>query len=398
MKNAIDKVPTKFKVLAEDFLVEEVTRDENVCKISEKWETKTELKNLDLEHPKDFLWCEFEKKNIDQFRSLREFASQLHKGIDAIGFAGTKDKKAWTCQRISIFQPDMELIKNFSHPNIHIKNFKWSKRKIKMGYLDGNKFTIVLRDLDRKDAMKITNHIKRLDQFPNYFGNQRFGSVRGNNDKIGKLIIKKKFKEAIIAVLTDTSAKERKEVIQARIKLSEEKDFKKALDYFPTFLKFERNVLYYLSERPNDFIGALKRIDRKQVLMFVHSVQSRLFNEILEEALAEGVDFNTQGHRKIPLIGYRVRLDDEQLGEIERDALARHAIKQEDFDLKEIPFLRIKGQLRNALIDVKTLEIETQDDNLYEGTKKIILKFSLPSGVYATTFLENFFYLEEVRD
>ncbi len=398
MKSKIDPVSAKFKVLSKDFIVEEMTRDEQICKISDNWETETKLENIDLENKKDFLWCQFEKKDIDQFRSLREFSSQLNTGIDAIGFAGTKDKKAWTCQRISIFKPNIDLIKTFQHDNIHIKNFRWNKRKIKMGYLDGNRFTIILRDIDRKDAMKITNQIKRTKEFPNYFGKQRFGSVRGNNDKIGKLIIKRKFKEAIFAILTDTSNKERKEVIEAREKLTNEKDFKKALNYFPPFLRFERNILMHLAQNRNDHIGALKRTDRKQVLMFVHAVQSRLFNDILENSLAEGIDFSIEGQKKIPLIGYKTRFDPEELGEIEKEILAKYNINTNDFDVKEIPFLRIKGQLRNALIEVKNLTMETEDDELYENTKKITLKFDLPSGVYATTFLENFFILEEVRN
>ena len=46
------------------------------------------------------------------------------------------------------------------------------KRKIKLGYLTGNRFTITLRDLDKKDAMKLSSHLRKLDYFSNYFGKQ----------------------------------------------------------------------------------------------------------------------------------------------------------------------------------------------------------------------------------
>ena len=179
----------------EEFIVEEITIEGEVCSVSEEFKSGVDMSGLDLEIKKDFIWCDLEKRDIDQFRTLREFSSEIHKGIDAIGFAGTKDKKAWTCQRVSIFRPDLEAIKSFNHPNISLKNFKWNKRKIKMGYLKGNHFKITLRNVDKKSAIKISSVLRKLDSFENYFGMQRFGSVRGNNATIGHLIVKRKFKK-----------------------------------------------------------------------------------------------------------------------------------------------------------------------------------------------------------
>ena len=51
-----------------------------------------------------------------------------------------------------------------------------------------------------------------------------------------------------------------------------------------------------------------------------------------------------------------------------------------------------------ALIEAKDLDIEINDDELNKGAKKIILKFILPSGVYATTYLSNFFDLIEEKN
>lgn len=381
-------VYAKFKTKCEDFIVEEITKEGKICDINEN---STDISD----DTRDFLWCDMIKSDIDEFRAIREMASGIGKGIDAIGFAGTKDKKAITSQQISIFKPNVDRVKSFSHPNIKLRNFKWNKRKIKLGYLDGNHFIITLRDISPKDAIKVSNDIRKTKCFPNYFGSQRFGSVRSNNDEIGKLIIKKKFQDAVWKILTETNDKERDEVIQARNRLKKEKNCKEALNYFPIFLKFERNLLFYLSNHNNDYIGALSKVDRKQVLMFVNALQSKLFNEILEQAIAEDFDFNKKGQQKIQLIGYRSPDEETSVGEITKAVLKQHGICKEDFNLREIPFLRISGQLRDAMINVKDLDLEICDDDLFADSKKIILKFSLDSGVYATTFLENFFELEE---
>jgi len=352
----IEIVQAKLKHKVEDFIVEEIGEKWN-AKISEEFKQPEII--ISKEELKDFLWCEMEKKDIDHFSAIKELSRLLNKKPFDIGYAGTKDKKAWTSQRISIFQPDLEKIKNFKHPNIILKNFKWNKRKIKMGYLEGNHFKITLRDIDKKGAMKITKHIRGKDWFPNYFGPQRFG-INGNNVNIGKLILKRKFEEAI------------KEISEDNLRQGE-------------YLK------YHLEKNPEDFLGALKRVDRKNMLMYIHSVQSKIFNEILEQALEEGMDFTKQGQTSCLLMGYKTRFFNGRLGEIEQQILANHNLTLEDFDIQEIPYLRIKGSFRKAVTEIKDLQIEIEDDEEFSGSKKIILDFTLPSGVYATTFLDNFF-------
>lgn len=386
-------VNAKFKDSPEDFIVEEIG-DKWECKVGEKFEANknVDLAGLDLSVDKDFLWFEMEKRGIDHISSIKELSSGLGVSVEDVGYAGMKDKFAWTSQRISVFKPDVNKLKNFNHENIFLKNFKWNKRKIKIGYLQGNHFRIVLRDIDKKDAIKISNDIRSLKWFPNYFGSQRFGSQRRNNVKIGKLILKKKFEEAVMSILTDLG-EENEDITRARLKLRKEKNFAEALKYFPRYLRLENKILYHLSRYKGDFLGAIKSGGRKNFLIYVNSVQSAIFNDILETALAEGLDFTREGQKSCLLVGYKSRFYNGRLGEIEKQVLKSHGLELEDFDLKEIPFLRIKGSFRKAVVEVLDLEVDLEEDEKYEGSKKMILSFSLPSGAYATTLLNNFFIL-----
>ncbi|MBT7706114.1 tRNA pseudouridine(13) synthase TruD [archaeon] len=391
-------VEVKFKSHPEDFIVEEVQEgwEPHISK-EDIFNTTPDLSSLEPNDNRSFLACELEKRDIDLFTAIKIVASHLHKGSDAMGYAGIKDKKAHTIQRITIFEPDLELVKTFKHPNIYLKNFRWEKRKIKLGYLTGNRFTITLRDLDKKDAMKLSSHLRKLDYFSNYFGKQRFGSVRGNNAKIGKLLIKKKFKEVLDVILEEVSDKEQEEVSLARIRLKKEKDYREALNYFPLYLRAERRILEYLSNGMEP-LEVIKRQERKSMLFYVHALQSLLFNQILAQALDENFDFTRKGQQKIPLMGYRTRIEEEPLQEIEEAVLKREGIELADFNLVEIPYLRIKGDLRDAVVPIENLELEVEDDDEYEGSRKIILSFTLKKGTYATTFLENFFILKEYRE
>jgi tRNA pseudouridine13 synthase len=386
----IEKVSAKIKFKAEDFIVEEIGNGWECSVLSGGFNEYPDISKLDLLTPKDFLWCEFEKIDIDHFQAIKELSIRIGKYSSDIGYAGTKDKRAHTSQRISIFRPDLSLISKFKHPKILLKNFKWEKRKIKLGYLEGNRFKITLRDIDKKDAIKISSRIRGVSFFPNYFGQQRFGSQKGNNVKIGIFLLKRKFREAVWEILT-ASGDEWDDFKAARERFVSEGDFGNALSYFPSKLRNEREVLYYLSKNPEDYIGALKRVDRKNLLMYVHSVQSFIFNEILRRALEERLDFTKKGQQNCILAGYKTKFSSGRLGEIEKEVLDENNIELEDFNIEDISFLRIKGSFRKAIVEVRNLHVDTSDDDEFSSSKKIYLEFELPSGVYATIFLDSFF-------
>lgn len=333
------KVRAKLKHKTEDFIVEEIGK-KWICHISEEF-IQPEIK-IDKSE-KDFLWCELEKQNIDHFTTIKTITNHLQTSNFNIGYAGTKDKKAHTSQRISIQKPNIEKLQTFQHPNIILKNFKWNKRKIKMGYLDANHFKIALRDIDKKNAIKITNQIKKTTFFPNYFGPQRFG-INQANIEIGKAILKK--------------------------------DFPKALQ---------------LIQEDNLNIQNLKQVPRKTLLMYIHAVQSKIFNDIITQALEENLNLEQKGQTTGILAGYKTRHSQGRLGEIEQEILNKHNLTLQDFDIQEVPFLRIKGSFRKAITKIENLKIEILGDEEFQGSKKITLEFTLPKGVYATIFLENFF-------
>jgi len=344
----MEKIPAKLKYKTEDFIVEEM-QDSWICKISKDFiQPKIKIDQSE----KLFLWCEMEKRDIDHFSTIKAIADFLNKSPQAIGYAGTKDKQAHTSQRISIESPGIEKLEQFHNPNIILKNFKWNKRKIKIGYLDANHFKITLRDIDKKDAIKISSQIRKRTFFPNYFGPQRFG-INQNNIKIGKAILKRNFKKAFQLIQEDKGWEQTE------------------------------------NERPP--LSIIKSLPKKILLMYINAVQSIIFNDIVSLALEEGLNLEDKGQQSGILAGHKTRLSQGRLGEIEQEILDKHDLSLEDFDIQEIPFLRTKGSFRKAITKIEDLEVEVEDDEEFQGAKKIFLEFTLPSGTYATTFLENFF-------
>ena len=127
---------------------------------------------------------------------------------------------------------------------------------------------------------------------PNFFGHQRFGTIRPITHLVGKAIVKGNFKEATMLFLAKPSVYEHPISMQARQQLQESGNFRQALENFPKQLRFERLMLNHLADSPGDFVGAFKRLPVKLQELFVQAHQSFLFNRFLSERVKQGYFLN----------------------------------------------------------------------------------------------------------
>ncbi len=127
------------------------------------------------------LWVEKRGANTDWVaRELAKFAgvSQV-----AVGYAGMKDRHAVTRQTFSVqlagkSDPDWS---TFPHAEVKVLAATRHSRKLKRGALRGNRFVLVLREVqgDREAAEQVLAQIAARG-VPNYYGEQRFGREGGN--------------------------------------------------------------------------------------------------------------------------------------------------------------------------------------------------------------------------
>jgi len=127
------------------------------------------------------LWVEKCGANTDWVaRELAKFAgvSQV-----AVGYAGMKDRHAVTRQTFSVQlagKPDPDW-STFPHAEVKVLAATRHSRKLKRGALRGNRFVLVLRQVqgDREAAERVLQQIAARG-VPNYYGEQRFGREGGN--------------------------------------------------------------------------------------------------------------------------------------------------------------------------------------------------------------------------
>ena len=104
-------------------------------------------------------------------------------------YAGTKDRRATTIQRVAVKQCQSKRLKDLNKAliNIVLGNFEYKTEPLKLGDLSGNEFTLIIRDVTNATESQIMDACRSLQEngFINYFGLQRFGTGGAGTHEIG---------------------------------------------------------------------------------------------------------------------------------------------------------------------------------------------------------------------
>jgi len=188
----------RIKQIPEDFIVEEISPKRVVYEAG---------RDLGIEQGKEgsYLHLTLEKYNWDNLRAIKELSRYLHISPKRIGFAGTKDKKALTTQRVSVYQKKIADYADLKIKDMVFRDPSYSEDSIGLGNLYGNRFTVIIRDLAgdegslRKDAGEIISELR--GQVPSFYGTQRFGTTRPITHLVGRELLRGDFKAAVMVYL-----------------------------------------------------------------------------------------------------------------------------------------------------------------------------------------------------
>ena len=414
----------------DDFAVEEVLVDGSRARIEKAGESQVLGASP---YRRRYLLCVLVKRNWDTFIVIKNIAKQLGISQNQISIAGIKDAKAVTAQHVTIEHGSMEDVSRINVKDIEVRPVGYFRDKLSPYYLLGNNFNVRIKAINHPESTiekRITGTIRELEAIggiPNFFGHQRFGTTRPITHLVGKAIVKGDFEEAVMLFLAQPSAHEHPSSRQARRELHSKQDFKQALQNFPKQLRYERLMLSHLVEKPDDFIGAFKRLPIKLQALFVQAYQSYLFNRFLSERIRNGFALNTAevgdymvnversglpmiktgkmadaatlaetnesiktGKMRIalPLVGIKQRFSQGVMGQIEKQILEAEGIKTENFKIDAIPMISGRGELRAIVSPIKNFRVHNISriaDNLKEHQAE--LEFMLLRGSYATVLL-----------
>ena len=124
-----------------------------------------------------------EKRGLNTAAVAKQLAGWAGLPEMAIGYAGMKDRHAVTRQRFSVHLPRRVApdVATLESGQLHVIEHAWHNRKLPRGALAGNRFVLVLREVQgEREAIDARLAQIAARGLPNWFGDQRFGREGGN--------------------------------------------------------------------------------------------------------------------------------------------------------------------------------------------------------------------------
>ncbi|SDA52956.1 tRNA pseudouridine(13) synthase TruD [Methanobrevibacter millerae] len=368
------------------------------------------------------VWIWIEKVGRTTLDVVLDIARDLHIDRKRTGFAGMKDKKALTRQWICIANMDSEeqfrQVENLDIYKTDFLKITRGRKKLRMGQLKGNKFRILIRDLDdiEKSADVANEVLKELEitGVPNYYGWQRFGKPRTNTHLVGEALIHNDLKEAVRRYVGNPSESESEENQMAR-QAYDDGDLEKSLELMGKGMRYEKMMVRQLIKDSKKgeltdkaYMNALHALPKPLQRMFVHAYQSYLFNDVVSRRVDMGINKYVEGdiiidpeeriirdktpeeyqelidnfeaNPTVPLYGTKVPFAGGEVGEMEKSVLESYNLEKSDFEVPKMPRLGSHGLRRSLRFQVWDTSAKACDEG-------VLAEFSINKGSYATAVL-----------
>jgi len=331
--------------------------------------------------------------------------------VRRLSYGGLKDRHAQTTQYFTIYRgPQRKL----THSGVQVEYLGQVGEPFTSQQIEANRFELVLRRMSRAEADYATANLPEVQDFgvPNYFDDQRFGSVAGGGPFMARSLLQGDHEEALRVALTASYPHDRKEQ-------KNEKDIVRGLwgnwerckERLPR--SHARSLVDYLVTHPTDFAGALERLRPELRGLYLSAYQSFLWNRILAawiEAILPPEDLVRVGlmlgavpmprrltsdqqalleSSRIPLPSPKAqREDDDPIAAPMQQVLEKEGVTLDQFRLRGLKEVFFSRGDRPALCMPRELKWSREADDMHPGKEMMTLTFDLPRGSYATLIVK----------
>ncbi len=381
-----DHFPMKIKQRPEDFAV-------------------TELDRYEVSKTGPFSLYRLEKWDIGTIEAVNTLARNWNLPRAKISFGGLKDRHARTEQAISILGgPE----RDFEGSTFRARFLGRSRDPITRASFAANRFEIVVRHLAEIPDL---GPVRRFG-VPNYFDDQRFGSLRGTEGEfIGRALVRGEYEKALKLALASPSGEDRKRDREIKVLMRDRwGDWAKLKAELPSSV--ERAVAEYLLAHPGAYGFAFEHLDQNLRILYVSAYQSHLWNRALAAVLRKlpevfEVEYAAGRHvfyrsldpathdrlaeLAIPLVTPSQKFEGE-LADVMASILADEKVEPRMFRMKKLRQTFFGKGMRDAIMAPAGLKAVPGEDELNPGRKKLTLSFELPKGSYATVLVKRLFH------
>jgi tRNA pseudouridine13 synthase len=350
------------------------------------------------------------KKSLGTPEAINAICREWRLSRDAIAVGGLKDRHAATRQYLSIENGPH---RNLDQTNLSLEYLGQTARRFESTDILANRFEITLRDLRPQEAESIAGGLPQVSEagVPNYFDDQRFGSVGVSGDFVARAWCLGDYERALWLALAESNSHDRPDVREEKHALcSHWGDWstccQKAVR--PTV----RSAMERLCRQSRDFRGAFIRIPQHERRLYLEAFQSFLWNRVLAERIREmfrPVDLFDVEIARSPVPFYRV-LPDPEVGQQLAAALPYPSARErsELGPLTEL-YERVAGEFglecrelrvkyprdsffsrgsRSAIFVPRAATAAIETDEGAANRRKVVLRFDLQPGCYATVLIK----------
>ncbi len=350
------------------------------------------------------------KKSLGTPEAITAVAARWNIPRHAISYGGLKDKHAVTRQWVTIQRGPRHDLKQ-EHFTLAYQG--QSDRAFGPHDIAANRFHVVMRNLTERAAADIVAQRESMarDGVPNYFDDQRFGSLGASGEFIAKPWCLGDYERALWLALAEANPHDRpgdkveKELI--RDLWGKWIECKAALPK-----SSRRSIVTYLCDHPTRFREALALMRQDMRSLWLAAFQSDLWNLILSAWLQQHVDparlfsvplatanvpfFSelTDAERTLlagtplPLPSARLKLEPGPILTLYEQVLADEGLSLRELRVKYPRDAFFSKGERAALLIPRELRIHSGDDDVYPGRQRVTLQFVLPRGCYATILVK----------
>lgn len=358
-----------------------------------------------------YAFYRLEKINWTTPDALNKIRRRWNIPINRLSYGGLKDRHARTIQFFTVFHGPQ---RNFTHPGIDVEYLGQREQPFSSTDMEANRFTLTLRSMSPAAVEQAQAAVPELERVgvPNYFDDQRFSSVGSDGRFVAKAMVLGNFEDALKIALTVPYEHDRAAMKKEKSLLRGGwGNWSTLKDQLPP--GHARGLVDFLRQHPDDFRGAVERLKPELRGLYLSAWQSHLWNKMLalwirthvsggqvlyvrnrlgELPLPRSLRAEKLDEWKtlsLPLPSARLKIEPEApwAGLVE-EVMAEEGLPLEDMKLKSFrkPFFS-KGD-RTAAVIPSQLSAETDKDELNEGKRKLILRFDLPRGCYATMIVK----------
>jgi tRNA pseudouridine13 synthase len=280
--------------------------------------------------------------------------------ISQVSYGGLKDKHAISTQHISIRRGPRRSLRQ---TNLSFDYVGQAGRPFASADVLGNRFRIVLRSLSATETARAVGALGEIsrDGLPNYFDDQRFGSLGDSGEFVARAWIAGDYERALWLALVDSNPLDRPRDREEKRTLREYwgrwPECRAELGRSP-----RQDIVSFLCHRPDDLRGAFTRIRQDTRSLFIAAFQSYLWNRILAAHILQVCPAVVPVTFKTGLFPFFSALDDSARDALQAELpLPSSRIKVPDGRLKDL----VDRSLADVGLTLREIRIKYPRDSFF---------------------------------